>query len=194
MVHRYAILGVEGPHDQAFVGKVLRLMGCEEYRGERAKLDPFWERFVPVYPTKTGQLYVRLDMPSILHKGDLSVAVYAGEGSKLRKQLPAIIDNHDPFRHDINAFGIVADADKKGAGAVAQEYHHAFGPYYSGFPEEPGVVAPGSIRTGVFVLPNNHDKGVLDTLIVQCGEVIYTKHLKAARNFVESFDAQDKDH
>ena len=193
MARRYAILGVEGPHDQAFVGRVLQLMGCEEFKGEQAKLDPFWARFVPTYP-KSGRLYVRLDMPSILTKGDLSVAVYAGEGGRLKSQLAATVENHDPYQRDLFAFGIVADADQAGARSIAQGFARAFAPFYPGFPTAPGVVDASGCRTGIFVLPNNHDRGVLETLIVQCGEIVYPKHVSAARGFVDVFDVADTAH
>ncbi len=63
MADRYAILGVEGPHDQAFVSKILQLMGFQEFKGKKSKLAPFWFQFIPTYPKK--HLYVRVDMPSI---------------------------------------------------------------------------------------------------------------------------------
>ena len=53
---KYAIIGVEGPHDQAFTGKVLKLLGLkdfgEELKGLESQLDPFWRKFIPVYPKK----------------------------------------------------------------------------------------------------------------------------------------------
>ncbi len=93
---RYALIGVEGPHDQAFVGKVLKLLGCQSFDGNEANLDraacaqriPFWINFVPSYP-KQGNLYKRLDMPSILFTESVSVAIYSGEGSKLVRNLKA---------------------------------------------------------------------------------------------------------
>jgi hypothetical protein len=77
------LIGVEGNHDQAFLSKILReLLGfskCEDQRN----LDVLWRKFIPVYPPKTGKLHLRLDMPSILYTDTLSVAIYAGEGSRL---------------------------------------------------------------------------------------------------------------
>lgn len=49
-------------------------------------LDPFWRKFIPRYPRK-GNLYKRLDMPSIWFDDKLSVAVYVGEGSNLNQNL-----------------------------------------------------------------------------------------------------------
>ncbi|MDM8550537.1 hypothetical protein QUF72_10680 [Desulfobacterales bacterium HSG2] len=111
MAGQYAILGVEGPHDQAFVSKILQLMGFREFKGKKSKLNPFWFQFIPTYPKK--QLYVRVDMPSILFTDDLSVAVYAGEGTNLKSRFPVLLRNHPPYHQDISAFGIIADADDK---------------------------------------------------------------------------------
>ena len=53
---KYAIIGVEGSHDQAFTGKVLKLLGLKDFREElkglESQLDPFWRKFIPVYPKK----------------------------------------------------------------------------------------------------------------------------------------------
>jgi len=73
----YAIIGVEGPQDQAFVGKVLKLLGFKDFReackGLEAQLDPFWRKFIPTYPR--GNLYQRLAMPSILFTDTISAAI-----------------------------------------------------------------------------------------------------------------------
>ncbi len=45
---KYAIIGVEGPHDQAFVSKVLRkFLKFETFTGEKENLDKFWHKFIP---------------------------------------------------------------------------------------------------------------------------------------------------
>jgi hypothetical protein len=78
------LIGVEGPHDQAFIAKVLKtLFGFNECK-KQEQLDNIWRKFIPTYPTRTGQLHLRLDMPSVLLKEHLSIAVYAGGGSDLR--------------------------------------------------------------------------------------------------------------
>lgn len=60
---KYAIIGVEGPQDQAFVGKVLRVLGFQDFRtkskGLDSNLDSFWRKLIPKYP-QNGDLYKRL--------------------------------------------------------------------------------------------------------------------------------------
>jgi hypothetical protein len=47
---KYCILGVEGQHDQAFVGKILELYGLKRFDGKHKHVDPFWTKFIPSYP------------------------------------------------------------------------------------------------------------------------------------------------
>ena len=98
---KYAIIGVEGQHDQAFTGKVLKLLGFKDFREElkglKSDLDPFWRKFIPVYPKK-GNLYTRLDMPSILFNDTISVVIYAGEGSNLVTNLDDILSNNPEYQ------------------------------------------------------------------------------------------------
>ena len=76
----YALICVEGHHDQAFIGKILRLFQFKDFRtakgfeGQEEKLDPFWRSLRPNYPKEGGNLYTRLNMPSIFFNDNLSVA------------------------------------------------------------------------------------------------------------------------
>src|SRR5436853_3067383 len=103
---KYCILGVEGPHDQAFVGKLLEMCGLKKFGGQHKHIDPFWIRFIPTYPTN-GRLYVRLDMPSIFTSHTHSVAVYQGEGSSLCSNLIDRMKPHEPYVKGIHALGLV---------------------------------------------------------------------------------------
>ncbi len=189
---KYAIIGVERPHDQAFVGKVLQLLGFKKFRGEESKLDDFWEKFKPTYPKK-GNLYKRLDMPSILFTDNVSVAVYAGEGSSLPINLEDVLIAHSQYRTGIAAFGIVADTDDKAVNSVVQRYYDRFRSYFPNFPNTPGIVDKNMPRTGIYVLPDNASPGVLDTLICQCGEVVYPEYIERAKYYLELFSQEERE-
>ena len=45
---KYCILGVEGPHDQAYIGKLFDLQRWGRFDGQRDSIDPFWEKFIPI--------------------------------------------------------------------------------------------------------------------------------------------------
>ncbi|MEG4170885.1 MULTISPECIES: DUF3226 domain-containing protein [unclassified Microcoleus] len=192
---KYAIIGVEGPHDQAFTGKVLKLLDFKDFREElkglESQLDPFWRKFIPVYPKK-GNLYKRLDMPSILFNDTISVAIYAGEGSNLVTNLDDILFANSEYQTNLAAFGIVADCDKSTPDRIAEPYAKKFRSYFPNFPQCPGVVNTNSPRTGVYVLPDNASPGVLDTLLCECGQIAYPAYMEKASSYLNEFSESDR--
>jgi hypothetical protein len=190
---RYAIIGVEGPHDQAFVSRALIGLGFRDFSGIASELDPFWVKFTPTYP-KNGRLYVRMDMPSILYTSNLSIAVYAAEGNGLKDLFPATFVGHPPYREEVAAFGIIADADKAEPARVAADYATVYRPHFPQFPDRPGTVDTSPIRTGIYVLPDNVQRGVLETLVIPCGDVVYPKHMNAARGYLKEFAPAETKH
>lgn len=194
MSRRCVLIGVEGNHDQAFLCKVLReLLGFSQFNDDESKLDSLWRKFIPVYPPKTGRLYLRLDMPSILYTDTLSVAVYVGEGSKLIDNLNTKLADID-YSTDLAAFGIVVDADKYTPPQVARAYHDGFQEFFPDFPTEvgeSGSVTGNSPKLGLYILPNNYDQGVLDTLLCECGEVAYPTHMERAKAYINQFSSEE---
>lgn len=188
----YGLIGVEGNHDQAFIGKVLKLLGLKDFReaqgGLRQNLDPFWSKLVPSYPNHKGELYKRLPMPSILYNEDLSVALYSGEGSNLMRNLEAILMNESKYQTDLSSFTIIADADTKSIDKVIKPYTDCFQEYFPNFPQEAGYVdESSSTATGIYVLPDNSSQGTLDRLLCQCGKVAYPQYMDRAENYLNKF-------
>ncbi len=191
MNRQYALIGVEGNHDQAFVAKVLKkLFKFQEFNGDRSELEKFWEKFIPTYPTKTGKLYKRLDMPSILFNDKLSVGIYVGEGSKLIDNLTLKLSNGD--LDELSIFAIIADADKQEPLDVVKSYHNGLKEYFPDFPLNPGEIINNQPRLGIYILPNNSNKGVLETLLCQCGEVAYPDYIKRANNYINQFTQEER--
>ncbi|MEA5509167.1 DUF3226 domain-containing protein [Crocosphaera sp. UHCC 0190] len=191
MSHHYSIIGVEGPHDQAFVGKLLRVLGFQDFRkihqGKAEYLDPFWRKFTPQYP-KNGDLYARLDMPSILFTETHSIAIYCGGGSNLSTNLDDILFTHPPYQTELSAFAIIVDADKKSPKNIAQNFQETFKPYFSDFPSKPGIIADGKTKTGMYILPDNNNNGVLDSILLKCGKEAYTEYITEAENYISKLD------
>jgi len=184
---KYCILGVEGPHDQAFISKLLKQQRLSKFNGKRDSVDPFWEKFIPIYP-KNGMLYDRLDMPSIFFSPTHSVAIYQGEGSNLCKNLKGRIKEHDPYMKDIHAFGLVLDADTTTVQQKATEYATEFPEYYPSLVGEPGKILSGRPRTGIYILPDNIKQGTLDSILVDCATVTYPRHKAGAIQFLDGLD------
>lgn len=192
MNRKCVLIGVEGNHDQAFLSKVLReLLGfskCEDQKN----LDALWRKFIPAYPPRTGRLYLRLDMPSILYNDTLSVAIYAGEGSRLVDNLKDKLADID--LDSLSAFAIVADADKQKPAEVAKKYSDELREYFTDFPfeiSETGAVTEAMPRLGIYILPNNCDQGVLDTLLCECGEIAYPVYMERAKSYISQFSDEE---
>ena len=195
MSRKYVLIGVEGPHDQAFVSRILcKLLGFYKFDGTASKLDNFWRKakIPPIYP-KGGNLYKRLDMPEILYNDSFSIAIYVGEGSNLIPNLSEKLRNMD--YSDLFAFGIIADADKNTPTKVAEDYHNGFKEYFPNFPttvSQSGAVIAGSPRLGIYILPDNSQQGVLDTLICDCGDLVYPEYMQRAREYINKFSEEEK--
>src|SRR5262249_17485277 len=112
MKDNYCILAVEGAHDQAAVTRILEISGFKKFQGEYNELDLFWDDMIPTYPRpdthskkrrralsgeRRGQLYARMNMPSILTAETHSVAIYAGGGSSLVGNIIDIIDAYPQY-------------------------------------------------------------------------------------------------
>ena len=198
MSRKYVLIGVEGPHDQAFVSRILsKLLDFCEFKGDNSKLDHFWRNFIPNYP-KGGNLYNRLDMPQILYNHNFSIAIYVGNGSQLISNLRDKLSNIGDIS-TFFAFAIVADADNNTPNEVARKYHEGFKEYFSHFPTEvtqSGNVTEGSpeleTKAGIYILPDNSQPGVLDTLISGCGELVYPEYMQRAKEYIDKFSEEER--
>lgn len=186
MPSRCILIAVEGNHDQAFIERVLRkLLGFSPWN-RKSELEKLWEDFIPEYnPKITKEYYRRLSMPSILSKDDISVAIYVGEGSNLLENISDIFADSD--LQLFSGFGIVLDADKTSPTKIAKTYCDRLKKYFPEFPEKAGTVAKGSTNLGVYILPNNSEQGVLDTLLCECGELAYPLYMERAKNYINQF-------
>lgn len=194
MSSKYGILVVEGPTDQAVVRRALQLLGLKSFGGQVQRLDSFWNqaKIIPTYPPRSGNLYERLPMPSILSDATCSVAIYeAGGSSRLVPQIRELLDNHD-LHKKLDLFGVIADADDKPAVDVASRYQREFQDLFPAFPPHPGHVVAGPPALGAFVFPDNVQQGVVEHLVLECGEAVYSTHLQRARRYVGEFSLQER--
>ncbi len=198
MNRRCVLIIVEGNHDQAFIARVLRkLLGFSPWNQETEPLEPLWQALVPTYnPKKTKKYYTRLNMPAILHTDDLSIAIYVGEGSNLLQNLMgednSVLQNISDTLSNLepeafSGFGVILDADKKTPDQLAKTYHSKLQEYFPNFPDGAGSVIKGSPNLGIYILPNNIDQGVLDTLLCECGEIAYPVYLQRAKDYINQF-------
>jgi hypothetical protein len=199
MSKRYGLLIVEGPHDQAFVARVLRCLGFSRFDGKVDKLDRVWEPWKPTYP-KNGYLYAPLDMPTIMFNTDWSIGVMRGEGDGLyspQKGLPLRLRNNSIFvstLHENGAIGFVVDADENPPEVRTQKIHDAYSPLFSHLSATPGQIMAGPPRTGSFVIPNNKDPGTVETVLWPLGQTHYAELLEYADTFVRACEPELTQH
>ncbi|MCX7045391.1 MAG: hypothetical protein NTX50_07915 [Candidatus Sumerlaeota bacterium] len=199
MPERHVLIAVEGRSDQAFVVKALRIfLNFKLMPGEKSQWPEFWTKLIPKFPFK-DDLYAPMPVPQILHriedKDILYIVVYAPGGTEeIKRAVPYFFENNPEYREKIAAFGIVADADHFAPDVVAKQYAASYKRFFPDFPDEAGQVQTSGIRTGCFVLPDNINQGVLETLLIPSGRVAYPKHVEKAESFVKNFDANDKKH
>ncbi|HET8911655.1 MAG TPA: DUF3226 domain-containing protein [Ktedonobacteraceae bacterium] len=189
----YALVLTEGPHDQAFVGKLLGLCGLRDFGGKLVQLDPFWRPLIPIYPRR-GDLYARLNMPSIYISATHSVAVYHVEGKdNVLEQVGALMASSPGYLNRLTAWGLIVDADLRRPEDVARIYADKLRFFFPALSGCPGAVDPGRPRTGIYVLPDNLSQGTLDSLLLECAAIIYPRHKQAVEQFLTSM-AEHEDH
>lgn len=200
---KYCILVAEGPHDQAAIGRFLKLFGlkdfAKEFGGDPASLDTFWQGFVPKTPPK--KLYARSSMPSIFTSQTHSVVIYQGEGSNLVRNLLAIIrtyvnkeNNRRPYIEDIHSLGLFVDADTNEPSDLAKKHADELREIFPMISEVPGAIGLGTPRTGMYVLPDNKRQGTLDSILVDCATIVYSDHKAGAEKFLNGLNDKYKKH
>ncbi|MDP8237634.1 MAG: hypothetical protein P9X24_00965 [Candidatus Hatepunaea meridiana] len=192
MGRNYALFGVEGPHDQAFISRILRkLLGFKSFKGNFNGLeDKIWEYFIPNYD-KSANLYKRLNMPSILYNDDISVALWCDEGiNGLKINLPLKLNYwDDSYREALTAFGLFIDADEANPVDIVTDYSQIYQSLFPNFPSTPGEVDTNVIKTGIYVFPDNSNKGILETILIDCGKKKFPQSIEFAEEFLNNVNS-----
>jgi len=192
---KHSFIFTEGPHDQAVVSKMLICSGLNEIK-KRQDVPAFWEKLMPTGYPKSGRLHFRLPIPSFLMGEDQSVLVYAGEGnSSLASYIHDLVSKNPEFQEEIHGVGIIVDADHKKPTDVGKPFCKLLLELYKRDGSlEIGQVSGGKPNLGVYVLPDNNSEGVLDTLLVECGNLAYSEHAQNAAKFLSSCSDEHKAH
>jgi|SRR5437773_2822715 len=195
MEKKYYLLAVEGPHDQAAIGRILKEYGCKRFDGTYDdRFDLFWKGFIPTYPKKGGNLYTRVAMPSIFTSQTHSVAIYVGEGNNLVPNMVRTLENHQQYAKEIHAFGLIVDADKKQPKEIAKEKAEGLKSVFPMISGEPAIITIGPPRTGIYVLPDSKRSGVLESILLKCALSVYPDHKSAAETFINTLDEAHTKH
>lgn len=181
---KHCLIATEGPHDQAVLSKIFRLLGYSEFNGDVNDLDEFWEIFIPKYPAENN-LYRRLSFPTVVQNSTHSIAIYLGEGDKLKKNLATFFSLNPIVRRGLYAFGVVIDSDNRPQEAICSEWRTQLSGVFPNFPSYTGVSSSANPKTGLHVIPTI-GSGVIDTIMCQCGPHSYPDLWTLAQTYVES--------
>jgi hypothetical protein len=192
---KYGYVAVEGPHDLAFTGRLLKLHGLDRVK-MLADLDPFWHVLVPrTYPYR-DDLLKRVPVPTFFAGETHSIAVHvvdgdSGFGNTLRDSLDTL---YQGLGHELTGVGVLLDADRKVSAAERFEKLKSTlnvtpFPRPIRFPDTPGEVSASPPRAGIFVLPDNDRPGTLEDLLLECARKVYPTLEAGAQTYLAAASA-----
>lgn len=189
---KFGLLIVEGPHDVAFVDRLLRPYGLTQVE-RHSNLANEWERLIPTKFPYNDSLVAPVPIPHFFQSDSHSIAVQRANGdSQLVSRLEGSLTLFPSARQPLTGLGLLFDSDKKQPQdrltAIRKQLQRFELP---AFPANPGEVSTKSTpRTGSFVLPDNQSCGRLEDLLYEVANHQYPLLLNEASEFVRKIDAQ----
>jgi hypothetical protein len=189
-MRRYGYLVVEGPHDVEFVARLLKVYHFDRVRLQR-DLEPFWTRLVPEKFPPDGDLLKRVPVPTFFQNPTHSIAIHAATGiSNLVSRLEL---SYAALDHELIAsYGLILDADntdetpqQRFEDLIAKLRQTNIGLPY---PARPGEVTATQPAVGVYILPDNHNSGTLEDILLAGAEVNYSQMVVAAKQYLQAID------
>ena len=185
---RSHLIVVEGAHDAAVFGKLLRRLNYSSVQ-RLADVPPFWEPLIPTkYPVDPGGRLDRIIVfPDIYISADELTTValsVAGSDTNLFPTLRAAIEIKKVA--DFATLTVVADTDF----AVTEEVRfqslvqrlitlnaEAAAEGQQGFPlsipPKAGQLSGGSPKVGIHLWPGNGQQGTLEEVLLECAQAAY---------------------
>jgi hypothetical protein len=195
-------LAVEGPQDSEFIAKLLKKLGFQKVAMLRELEGEFFcKRLLNrTYPID-GDLNARMPTPMYMRRNNDWIAIRSagGETPKLLSALDIALQSLKPQPSAIDSIGVIRDADNKSAEECFSGFIKDFQAIKNieGFniqlPPSPGIIAEGSPRFGTFIFPDNNTSGALETLLEECGHVVYPGLMQGARSYVKGVDVEKLD-
>jgi hypothetical protein len=187
---KYVYLVVEGPHDVAAIGRILRINGLNLVN-HIGNVNSYWDRIIPrTFPPK-GDLLARVPVPTFYQTEGISVAIQtAGGDSGLVGTLSASLNNIK--LQELTSIALFCDADTKVAKekiiVLLDNLHKKLNVPGITFASRPGEISNGYPRTGIFIFPDNINEGNLENVLLECAATCYPDLLDSATTYVKSVD------
>ena len=206
----HSLILVEGPQDQAFIGKCLEVLGYKKFEKElsvfHGRIDlECWKELIkrpdPSQDIKSEKKYYDHVYKTAFYTSDnSSIAIYPARGSRLKSKkitgipfyLRSLINNDDLPKLD--SLAIIGDADSKPPDKTVQEFTDSFGEFGFALPKHAGEFAQKEYKVGVYVFPNNNCRGILEYILIECGRKRYPELISQAEEFTQTLRNQGIKH
>ena len=184
---RYCYIVAEGPQDVEFLIRLFKSYGLRRIT-RLSSLDSFWEPLVPKTFPIDDDLMKRVPVPFFLQNTDFSVALHSAVGitrlSNIIEESLTLIPVSKIF-----GIGIILDADDTQTPQKRfEELTSKLSLLNLPVPLLPGEVVNGSLRFGIFIMPNNAKPGTLEDILLECAQVNYPDLLELSMKYVSSID------
>lgn len=190
---KYSFIVAEGSHDIEVLAQILKSYSLKRIT-KLTKLDQYWNILVPKNFPINDDLTQRVPVPTFFQNNELSVALHnAGGESQLVKTISENLSIL-PVTSTISGIGIILDADtikspnERFKLCIKKLNKRNLTQLQSSLPSSPGVVTKGSVRCGIFVIPDNISKGTLEHILMECAERNYPDLLNLSRNYIDNID------
>jgi hypothetical protein len=197
---RYYYFLVEGPHDEAAIGKVLQILGLRQIRNKE-EIPYIWQGLIPnKYPFVEGRLEKISPIPDFYKSDNVCVAIKAALGetriiSELNNTM--LIMQREQLKQ-LNGILVVCDADNKSANEKYNEFilnitkRKELNFDETCFINKEGYFKDIKIKCDIYVFPNNKDCGTLEDILLEGAKIQYDNLLENAINYIENIDDKYK--
>ncbi len=199
----YSIIAVEGPHDQAFIGKCLELLGFSQFDDRmsvfhtREELSS-WTTLIrlPDFSKESKRdlkYYAPIYRPAFYTNQNHSIAINAVRGGAFgvfASLLQSLIDQKQI--PELYSLLVVADADNKKPSDVASKVFNAFHESSIDLPKTPPGVDGANPKKAIYILPDNTSNGALEKILLECGDQVYPDLMANADTYHESTSGERK--
>ncbi|QOY36489.1 DUF3226 domain-containing protein [Anaerobacillus isosaccharinicus] len=191
---KYFYFVVEGPHDVAAIGRLLKLFNLNLIR-DMDDLDPFWKRIIPNKFPFQGDLLKRMPVPFFYQSNEYSIAIQsAGGETEIFSAIDVTLGNINVS--ELIGVGVFCDADKyianekfnKVKDALINIEEEKFSKAFEEARLGKVLITSAKVKVGIYVFPNNADFGTLENLLVQAAEIEYPDLCKHALAYIETVD------
>ncbi len=191
MACRSIYIIAEGPQDAAVSGKILRVSnpGLKPI-ALRNEVNAFWDGIIPTtFPSVNADdepEFGRVRVPDFFQSESHTIAIQTAGGiTQLGTMLSDDLRNLDRMP---DAIGIIIDADDDDVTGIFDKLVReikALQPTLK-FPDHPGKIFQSNPTLGLFVLPDNANRGTLEDTMLECAATCYPQLLPIAETAVKT--------